>query len=310
MQMIKNPNIHRFSHNAMATIFEVLICHEEEKYAKYAAQEVFSELDRLEQEYSRFIKNSDISRINNLTVGESTRISPDTFECLVECANLYGKTNGAFDITIGSLMKCWLDRNKSLRNPSKEEIDSAKQKTGFFHLQLDETDFSVTMVSGPVLLDLGGFGKGFVVDRMAELLIEWSLTKFLIHGGKSSVLAGHAPDGEKGWQVTITNPFSNQIIEEIWIKNQAMSGSGLQKGYHIIDPRTGLPVKKNRATWTFSLRASICDGLSTAFLILDQEEIKEYCKIHHDIKAIFVTGPNEEHLKADQIFKFGDWEEL
>ena len=107
MQVTKNQktNTFRFSHNAMATIFEVLICHDEEKYAKQAAEQAFFELDRIEQDFSRFIENSDISRINKLSINESTRVGADTFACLLQCADLYVKTKGAFDITIGSLMK-------------------------------------------------------------------------------------------------------------------------------------------------------------------------------------------------------------
>jgi len=302
--MIKNqnPNIHRFSYNAMATIFEVLICLDEEKYAKQAAQEAFFELDRLERDFSRFIENSDISRINDLSINESTRVSANTFECLLQCADLYVKTTGAFDITIGSLIKCWLNEDKTLRHPTDDLIKSAKQCTGFFHILLDETHYAVTMLSGPVQLDLGGFGKGYAIDQMAELLVEWSLTKFLIHGGKSSVLAGEAPEGEKGWQVSITNPFNNQIIDQIWLLNQSMSGSGLQKGFHIIDPRTAHPVKTNRAVWAFAPTAAECDGLSTAFLIMDTVEILDFCRIHDETKSIMVTED-----KKDSIEKIGKW---
>ncbi len=290
MQGIKkpNPNIHRFSHTAMATIFEVLIYHDEEKYAKQAALEAFFQLDRLEQDFSRFIKNSDISRINDLSINERTQIGVDTFECLLQCADLYVKTKAAFDITIGSLLKCWLNEDKSLRNPTQEEIKLAKQRTGLYHILLDETNYSVKMLSGPVQLDFGGFGKGYAVDQMAELLNEWSINKFLIHGGKSSVLAGEAPDGENGWQVSITNPFNDQVMEQIWLKNQAMSGSGLQKGFHIIDPRTAFPVKTNRAVWAFAPTAAISDGLSTAFLIMSPDNVKNYCFNFPGVKAISV----------------------
>ena len=301
MQVKKNPNsnIHRFSHNAMATIFEVLIYHDKEKYARQAAQETFFELDRLEQDFSRFIENSDIARINELKIGESTRIGADTFECLLQCADLYVETKGTFDITIGSLMKCWVNEDKSLRNPTQEEIRLAKQNTGLFHILLDKTHYSVKMLSGPVHLDLGGFGKGYAVDRMAELLIEWSIHKFLIHGGRSSVLAGEAPDGEKGWQISITNPLNNQTIEQIWLKNQAMSGSGLQKGFHIINALKGQPIKTNRAVWAFAATAAKTDGLSTAFFIMDNNEIKTYCSKYQDVGAIII-------FENDKILKFGD----
>ncbi|MBC8182920.1 FAD:protein FMN transferase [candidate division KSB1 bacterium] len=291
----------------MATIFEVLICHNEKKYARQAAQEAFFELDRLEQDFSRFIKNSDISRINHLSINESTRVSTDTFECLLQCADLYVKTKGAFDITVGSLMKCWLNEDKALLNPTKKEIELAKQRTGLFHILLDETHYSVKMLSGPIYLDLGGFGKGYAVDQMAELLNEWSINKFLIHGGKSSVLAGEAPEEKKGWQVSITSPFHNQVIDKIWLKNQAMSGSGLQKGFHIIDPRTAHPVKTNRAVWAFAATAAKSDGLSTAFFIMDPDDIEIYCSNQSNITALIAIKDIEGKSSSEKIFKFGDW---
>ena len=303
----KKSDIHRFSHTAMATIFEVLICHDEEKYARQAAQEAFFELGQLEQNFSRFIESSDISRINYLSIDESTQVGADTFECLLQCADLYIETKGAFDITIGSLMKCWLNEDKTLRNPTQEEIKLAKQRTGLHHILLDETHYSVKMLSGPVQLDLGGFGKGYAVDQMAELLNEWSINKFLIHGGKSSVLAGEAPNEKKGWQVSITSPFSNQVIDKIWLKNQTMSESGLQKGFHIIDPRTAQPINTNRGAWTFAPTAAISDGLSTAFLIMDSEEVNKYCFNHPDIKAIIIMEEKEGIESNEKILKFGDW---
>lgn len=305
-----NSNIHRFSHNAMATIFEVLICHQEKIYAQQAAQEAFFEVDRLEQELSRFIENSDISRINQLAINESTKVGPDAFECLLQCTKLYIDTNGAFDITIGSMMDCWLHEDKTLRNPSKKEIRLAKQRTGLHHIQLDETQFSVQIISSPVQLDPGGFGKGYAVDKMAELLIEWDFEAFLIHGGKSSVLAVGSPPEEKGWRVSLTSPFSvRQTIKQIWLKNQAMSGSGLQKGFHIIDPRTAQPIKTNRAAWTFSPTAATCDALSTAFLVMTSNEVTKYCLNHPEVKAIIITEDKEGKTCGEKIIKFGDWKQ-
>ncbi|MQY64131.1 MAG: hypothetical protein GH143_07495, partial [Calditrichaeota bacterium] len=159
----------------MATTFEILILHEDARYAHQAAWEAFEALDRLEQELSRFIENSDISRINNLAAGQPLRIGPDTFECLQLCARLSTGTEGAFDITIGSLMNCWLHEDKSTRAPSEEELDAARRLTGMHLVQLDEAGHTVQLEASPVHIDLGGFGKGYAVDRMAELLRDWSI---------------------------------------------------------------------------------------------------------------------------------------
>jgi len=311
MQLIEsNSDIHRFSHKAMATIFEILISHEDKKYARKAAQEVFFEVDRLEHELSRFIENSDISRINQLAINESTKVGPDAFECLLQCAKLYIDTNGAFDITIGSLMGCWLNENKTLRKPSKKKISLARQRTGLHHIQLDETQFSIQIISSPVQLDPGGFGKGYAVDKMAELLIEWDFEAFLIHGGKSSVLAVGSPPEEEGWHVSLTSPFNNkQMIEQVCLKNQAMSGSGLQKGFHIIDPRTAQPIKANSAVWTFAPTAATCDALSTAFIVMTSNEVKKYCLNHPEVKAIILKEEKEGKTYGEKIIKYGNWKQ-
>ena len=287
----------RFSHQAMATVHEIFIRHNDQRYARQASQEAFFLLDRLEHDLSRFIGNSDISSIDHLTQNEKRRIGPDTFACLKRCAELCEQTNGAFDITVGSLMELWLDENKNLRHPSAQAIAAAKQLIGFHHLQLNEADCSVTRIGNPVKLDLGGFGKGYAVDRMAEILTEWEIEDFLIHGGQSSVLARGDSEETEGWLVSISDPFKqNQFIENIMLKNQAMSGSGMQKGYHLIDPRTARPVEKAGAAWVIGDNAAICDALSTAFLIMSHHEVESYCATHPEIKVMLLFQ-NQKMLK-------------
>jgi len=254
-------------------------------------------LDRLEHELSRFIENSDISRINNLARHEKALVGLESFECLKQCTELFEQTNGAFDITVGSLMKLWFDKDNNLRPPSAQEIASAKQQIGMQNLSLSETDRSVTVIGNPVKIDLGGIGKGYAVNRLAELLTEWGIENFLIHGGQSSVLSRGDAEGKLGWLVSISNPWKkDQVIETIILKNQAMSGSGMQKGYHIIDPRTGRPVEKAGAAWVIGDNAAICDALSTAFLIMSHHEVESYCAAHPEIKVMLLFQ-NQKMLK-------------
>jgi len=284
-------NTHRFSHQAMATVFEILIQHEDQHYAHQAAWEAFRELERLEQELSRFNQNSDIGRINALSKNQSTILGLDTFECLRQCADLYEETGGAFDISIGTLMNCWLNPDKTLRQPTFEELEQAQRATGLNQLILDETNFTVRLVGATIHLDLGGFGKGYAVDKMAELLLDWEISPFFIHGGTSSVLAVDAPADSEGWPISLSNPFENgALIRQIKLRDRAMSGSGLQKGQHIIDPRTGQPLKNQRAAWSFAPTAAICDALSTAFMLMTPGEITRYCENHPDVAAIVLTN--------------------
>jgi len=308
---IENTLMKRFSHEAMATTFEVIIVHEDERYAGQAAVAVFDEVDRLERELSRFIENSDVTRINSLPANQPLQLGLDTFECLKIAGRMYAETNGAFDITIGSLLECWRNEDGTPRSPSPKEIDFARLHTGTNLLQLNDVEHTVRLSASPVQIDLGGIGKGYAVDRIAELLREWSIDVALISGGYSSVLALDAPPGTKGWPLTLTNPAGRkEILARPFLQNGALSGSGVQKGGHIIDPRTIEPIEGRRAAWSSSPDAATADALSTAFMIMGLDEIQQYCSLYPDKLAMVILDKQDENKPEETILRFGAWEKL
>jgi len=301
----------RFSHEAMATTYELLIVHEDERYAAQAALAAFDEVDRLEDELSRFRENSDVTRIKNLPAHQPLQLGLDTFECLKIARRVYDETNGAFDITIGTLLKCWRNDDGSPRDPSPKEINFARMHTGTNLLELNEAEHTVTLSAGGVQIDLGGIGKGYAVDRVAELLRDWSIDIALISGGYSSVLALDAPPGKKGWPLTTTNPTGDkEILARPSLREAALSGSGVQKGGHIIDPRTAELVEGRRAAWSSAVDATTADALSTAFMIMGIDEIEKYCSSHPDTLAMVVFEEEGKKQTQQKILRFGDWEKV
>jgi len=311
--------IKRFSHEAMATTFELLIIHEDERYAAQAAVAAFDEVDRLECELSRFLENSDVTRINNLPAHQPLQLGLDTFECLKIARQIYTETNGAFDITIGTMLKCWRNNDGSPRKPSPKEIDFARLHTGTNLLELNEAEHTIELSVSGVQIDLGGIGKGYAVDRVAELLRDYELDVALISGGYSSVLALDAPPGKDGWPLTMTNPVVDkattgrpigEILARPFLKNAALSGSGIQKGGHIIDPRTAEPIEGRRAAWSSAPDATTADALSTTFMIMDVDEIKQYCSKRPDILAMVILETQDEEKPRQKIMRFGQWKKL
>jgi thiamine biosynthesis lipoprotein len=313
---IDNPSpvidgMKRFSHEAMATTYEVIIIHNDATYSRQAATAAFNEVDRLEAELSRFIENSDIARINNLPANKPLRLSLDTFECLQISNRLYTETNGAFDVTIGPLLSCWRNDDGTSRTPSQEELQLARQHTGMNLLKLDEDEHTIELTTGDIQVDLGGIGKGYAVDKVAELLREWSIDIALISGGYSSVLALDAPADTKGWPLSFSNPANRkQILSRPFLHNRAISGSGIKKGLHIIDPRTMQPVSDKHAAWSSAPDAATADALSTAFMIMTPDEIEQYCNHHEDITALIIPREPENEIQNDNILRFGQWEEF
>jgi thiamine biosynthesis lipoprotein len=302
---------HRFRHEAMATFFEIIVSYDDPEYARQAAYAAFDELDKIEQQLSCFIENSDISQINNLTADQPLVLGPDAFDCLNLSLSIYEQTAGAFDVTVGALYKCWLDGDDNLCQPSQQELNAARTNTGSDHITLDEIEHTVTIDVDSVQIDLGGIGKGFAVDRMADLLSEWSVDTVFIHGGSSSVLALGHPEGRKGWPVTLSHPNDrkNKLLS-LDLCNVALGSSGLQKGQHIIDPRIAEPAENILAAWSCAPDAGTADALSTAFMIMTKEQVEQYCAEHPDSMAMIIPQRDGAVAKRKMVLSFGGWDKF
>lgn len=277
------PGAHRFAHAAMATRFEILCVHDDPGYARQAAQAAFELVDRLEQEQSRFIANSDISRINHLSAGEATRVSPTTMACLEIARRMFDVTGEAFDVSIGS---------------------------GLRSLDLVPDEFVVHARADGVRLDLGGIGKGYAIDRVAELLEEWEVGRALVHGGFSSVLALEAPPERDGWPLTLSAPGRerSEVLAHVTARQLALSASGSQKKDHIRDPRTGQAVR-DRAAWVALPRtgeghenaAAVAEALSTAFMLLPAQQVADLSAKWPGLQAWLLREPAQEGTSTPSL---------
>ncbi len=287
----------RFSHEAMATVYEVYATHPDRRYAAQAAQAAFDLVDRLERDLSRFLPNSDITRVNHLASGESTRVPPTTLECLGIARHMFDLTGGAFDVSMG---------------------------TGLASLVLDPDDSLVRATTAGVRLDLGGIGKGYAVDLMAEELEEWGLSAALVHGGFSSVLALDAPPGQDGWPLTLSDPgVPSRELARLSIRQMAIGASGVRKGDHILDPRTGTPARTRLGAWASVPRprdsahepvaaappraaaGAVTDALATAFMLLSDEYIEVLCDQNPGLAAWIVDAPTTGSAAGTRSLHFG-----
>jgi thiamine biosynthesis lipoprotein len=262
--------VHRFFHDAMATFNHIDISHDHEHYARQAAQAAFQEMDQLIGSLSRFEEGSDIWQLNCAGAGVPVLLARETYECLKLAKQMSHLTRHAFDITIGPVFACWADGD--------DDLESARKRSGIDLLNLCDDELSAQLSVDGMKIDLGGIGKGYIVDKMAEVLEEWEVPRSLINSGGSSILALDPPLGAEGWSVTCGD-------RSFRVTQTAVSSSGMAvKGNHIMDPRTGLPVADDGRYWCMAPTAAIADALSTAAIVMNSEEIGALCEQCPEIK--------------------------
>ncbi len=235
----------------MATHFQVRIADQEKAYAGQAALAAFDLLDKLESRLSRFRANSDIAQIAHLAPGEKMRLSEPAFACLEIAKRMEQATHGAF-------------------SPTSAALETQGSMPGW---ELLPGEFSIRCLRGTLPFDLGAIGKGFALDRMAELLAQWECPSFLLIAGGSSILAGDPPADTPGWSCGLGE---DDAPLRFFLAHASLSGSGLAvKGQHILDPRTGGPALRQNRAWVLADTAAESDALSTACMVLSETELED-----------------------------------
>ncbi|MCC6353218.1 MAG: FAD:protein FMN transferase [Verrucomicrobiae bacterium] len=253
---------------AMATEFDITIAGWPAREARQAAEAALAELAPLEQELSRYVENSDVSRINRLPAGGSTVVTPETFECLRIALEMRRRTGGAFDVTYAS------------KGGGRGED----------RLRLDESRVAVEVLADGIHVDLGGIGKGFALDHMAGILKDWGVESALLRASASTILAMDAPPGEAGWPMGF-GPTGHRV--EFPLVRRALGASGTAvKGEHVIDPSTGKAAGGRFRAWSLAPTGAEADALSTSFMILAPDAIRDLIRRHPEYRAWFETGPD------------------
>jgi len=273
----------------MATRFELVLHGDDPVALRAAGEEALEEIERLEARLSLFCPSSEIAHLNARAAWEPVRVTPAVFGLLQQAQRLHQESGGAFDITIAPLVRCWGFMGGSGHLPQPAELAEARACVGMSLVQLDPSDFTVRFARPGVMLDLGAIGKGYAIERAAEVLRDAGVTSALLHGGTSSVQAlGHPPDAE-AWKIALERPqpdateqpkgesASPGLLATVPLCDEAMSVSAVWgkcfraegKRYgHVLDPRTGQPVTGTAMAAVVLPSATETDALSTALLTL------------------------------------------
>jgi len=242
------------SADAMGSTFSVVLYGADRVRMEAAADAALDEVRRLDDMLSNYKTESEWSRINREAAGQPLRISPEMFRLLSDCLEYSRRSEGAFDVSVGPLMKVWGFYKGSGHLPHRPEVLAALAKTGYRHVHLDTAGQTVWFDRPGVELDPGGIGKGYAVDRMVEALRQNGVRTALVAGSGSSIYGLGAPPNEpRGWAIDIKNPWdTSKTAAEVYLHDMSLSTSGSYEKFfraegkiwaHIMDPRTGYPAR-------------------------------------------------------------------
>jgi FAD:protein FMN transferase len=321
------------SRPAMACDFAVLLNAGQYPCGVESALAALDLVEELEAQLSVFRDSSEVSRLNRAAFAEAVEVESQLFALLKQAAEIHRATAGAYDIATGALTKLWGFYQRQGRMPDTAELTATMQRVGLRHVQFDDEKQTVRFLTPGVEINLGSIGKGYALDRVAELLQGAGIEHFLLHGGNSSVLGrgskqgsgfrvqgseereqgagrraqeteiGNSDGPSQGWWIGLRHPLEpERRIGEVLLCNRALgtSGSGTQffvhegrRFGHILDPRTGCPAEGSLSATVAAATGAQADALATAFYVLGPEGALDYCRRHPGISAVMMSPATE-----------------
>jgi len=264
----------------MGTLFTITLYAADETAAHQASDAALARVAALNQIMTDYDPESELMRLCRQPAGEPVRVSTELFEVLAEARRIAKLSAGAFDPTIGPVVRLWRRARRTEVMPTPEQLEHARVSVGWQKLRLDAKSQTVTLLATNMQLDLGGIAKGYAADAALKVLRERGIRCALV-AASGDIAVGDAPPGQDGWRVSIGTPFRREGKERtLTLQNAAVSTSGDSEQFvviagkhysHIVDPRTGMGLTNRCQVSIIAPHATQTDALATAVSILGTE---------------------------------------
>ncbi|HZT39594.1 MAG TPA: FAD:protein FMN transferase [Bryobacteraceae bacterium] len=283
----------------MGTLARIKLYAADEAQASAAFRAAFDRIRRLDEALSDYNPDSELNRICRNASGRSVPASLDLFTVLLASQTLAESTDGAFDVTLGPVVRLWRKARRAGRPPDGAALRAALSRCGYRKLHLDAANRTVRLDDAGMQLDLGGIGKGYAADAALAALRDMGIRSALV--ALSGDLAfSDAPPGQRGWRIGIDSldAAASDFTRVLELSNAAVSTSsdseqhldaGGERYSHILDPATGAALTRSLAVTIVADRGILADATATAVSVLGVERGMRYIEQHPDLAALIVT---------------------
>jgi thiamine biosynthesis lipoprotein len=269
---------------AMGTMFDVVVYHPSRLEAQRAVSAALHEITRLDNVMSNFKPDSELSKLARSGRGDFVTVDRDLYKVIEASLVFSRRSHGAFDITVGPLVRVWRQAREENRLPSSDAIAAARRCVGYERIELEAPD-RIRLKSDCVELDLGAIGKGYAVDRAIEALAAAGIRHAVVNAGRSSIAAmGHPPDST-GWPVTLATGSVRRL------RNESISTA--QQSGDIFDPRLGAPAPATTSVSVVAPSAMVSDALDTTLLLMSIGEGRQLLSRYSNVSAFWIAENGE-----------------
>jgi FAD:protein FMN transferase len=292
------PRRFTFEEPHMGTLFRLVFYTAEESTAQQAAKEAFARIAELNRIMSDYRADSELMKLCKQSGGEPVRVSDDLFAVLARAEEIAKETDGAFDVSVGPVVRLWRKARKEKALPDPQALREALARVDFRKIKLDPERRTVQLLIMGMLLDLGGIAKGYAADAALAVLHKRGIQRALVAAGGDVRVALPPPD-TKGWKIGIA-PLKDPKSEPtayLSLQNAAVSTSGDAhqhldidgKRYsHVVNPKTGIGLLGRRAVTVIAPDSTTADALATAACVLGPEKGLQLVQKQASCAAMFV----------------------
>jgi len=294
----KTPLVHKTKY-IMGTVYEIAAYDDSPAHASAAIDKAFAEIVYLDGLLSNFKPESALSQLNREGHLHAVKVPADLYRVIEESLKYSKLSDGKFDITVAPLVDLWKAALRGEHVPTAEEQAKARACVGYEKVKLIPPD-QVEFESPCMRIDVGSIGKGYAVDRAAEILRANGIQNALVDAGQSSIYAMGAPPEQAAWEVHLRDP-SGRVDPVVMLRENSVSTSeqtppsllGNATAGHIIDPENGKPLETKYALSVVVKTGTASDALSTTLLLVGPEKGKTIVKALPNAAAIWVSAAGE-----------------
>lgn len=237
-----------------------------------------NEIRRIEKLLTTFSDDSQTAIINENAGVAPVKVDREVFELTQRSIGISHITQGAFDITYGSINKTLWNFDKTMETlPPKEDALRMVHLIDYRNIELDTQNFTVFLKNKGMRIGFGGIGKGYAAEMAKELLIGKGVSSGIVNASGDLTAWGVQPSG-KQWRIGISNPDKPEdIFSYLDISGKAVATSGNYEKYvmiggkkysHTIDPKTGLPISGIKSVTVISSNAEFADAMATPIAVM------------------------------------------